>query len=76
METPSAGDQNRLSALAGLTLEETHGAVETLRAQLVVAERSQELRNHDIGLLWDVDGAHITVDDVYCVMPLSRFAFL
>lgn len=41
------------------TFQEPHRSVETFRAELIVAERAQELAHENIGFFWDVNNAHV-----------------
>ena len=62
--------------VAELTLEESHRPVEALRAELVVPETTQQLRDHDVCLLGHMDASHVSVDDIHSVVPFDRLALL
>ena len=60
-----------------LTLQEPRGAVQALRAELVVAKRAQELADEDIHLLRDSERTHVAKEQLHLlVTPLRSMAFL
>ena len=59
-----------------LTFQETHRAVETLRAQLVITERSQQLADKYVHLLRKVKVSHVAKEQPHAVSPLIAHALL
>lgn len=54
-----------------LTLQKPHSTVETLRAELIVPERTQELADKNISLLGDVDESHVSEQQFDFRAPFS-----
>jgi len=59
-----------------LTLQEPHGAIEALRAELIVPETAEQLGDHDVRSIGYVDIPHIAKDDLDAVVPFCGFSLL
>lgn len=61
----------------GLTFQEPHRTIEALGAQLVVAERAEELADENVDLFRDIKGAHIAEQQLNLVVaPLRTLSLL
>ena len=52
------------------TLQKSHRSVETLRTKLIITKRSQKLADEYVGLLWNVQLAHVPEEDLNPLFPL------
>ena len=65
----------------GLTLEESHRAVQALRAELIVAKGPKQLADEDVDLFGHLQSTHVTVQELdlfvapFCLVALLQTTY-
>ena len=52
------------------TFQEAHGAVQTLRTELIVTEGAEQLADQDVDLFGHSQSSHVAKYELYFVTPL------